>query len=352
MVTKLSMHMFIRCTLSICFAFIVLSSPSFAQKDKIFPLKGASVTGKIVDKTRDKVVMEVRNSSQNFPTNEIGRIVYDGEPQNLSRAKDWVSQGQFEQAYDEWKKVDAANLSTDEMKQDHLFYKGYILGSLALKGKGDPKAAIGALNSWSNENKNSPYFFWATEQLGHLAMAVGRADAALKYYGALGESLYPDVKLKGAYYLGKAQLVQKQNKEAKAKFESVIEAKLSDPVSLRLQKLARVAIVKCDVAEGKVDESISTLEKMVDDNDSTDGELFAEIFNTMGGIFQSGGRDEEALLSYLKTHLLYPSQPEAHAEALFNLVGLWSKIGENTRSTEYKSLLTKTYPTSTWATKK
>ena len=54
-------------------------SPSaFAQDDRVFPLKGgAAVKGKIVERTRDKVVIEVRGANQNFPSNEIARVVFD-----------------------------------------------------------------------------------------------------------------------------------------------------------------------------------------------------------------------------------------------------------------------------------
>jgi hypothetical protein len=80
------------------------------ERDRVFPIKGAAVTGKIVEKSRDRVVIEVRGNNQNFPSNEVLRVLYEGEPPTLSRTKDLVAQGQLEQAVEEFKKIDAASL--------------------------------------------------------------------------------------------------------------------------------------------------------------------------------------------------------------------------------------------------
>ena len=50
------------------------------ERDRVYPVKGAAVTGKIVEKNRDRVVIEVRGNNQNFPSNEVLRVLYEGEP--------------------------------------------------------------------------------------------------------------------------------------------------------------------------------------------------------------------------------------------------------------------------------
>ncbi len=336
------------CCCILCFA---PNGADAQEKDRIFPIKGSQVTGKIIEKTRDRVVIEVRGNNQNFNTIDIARIIYDGEPQSLSRTRDLTNQGQYDQAVEEYKKIVPGSLTTDDMKQDHQYYRGYLAGALSLRGKGDPANAAKLLAAWAKDNKNAPQFYAAMEQLGHLELVLGHGDVAAKYFGTLSGAPFPELQLKGNYYQGKAQLSQKLTAEAKAKFQAVIAANLADAPSLRLQKLAKVSVVKCDAADGKVDEAIAALEKMVDENDSNDGEIFADIYNSMGSILTTASRNEEAILAYLKTYLLYQSQPDSHAEALYYLSQLWPKVGENARATEYKARLTKLYPTSTWAKK-
>jgi tetratricopeptide (TPR) repeat protein len=120
---------------------------------------------------------------------------------------------------------------------------------------------------------------------------------------------------------------------------------------LKLQKLAQVGLIQCDAAQGKGAESIAALEKLVDEGDSSDAELFAALFNSLGSIYASQNNHQEALLSYLKTHLLYSTQADAHAEALYNLAVLWNKLGEPLRAADAKSELAKLYPNSSWAKK-
>jgi tetratricopeptide (TPR) repeat protein len=167
----------------------------------------------------------------------------------------------------------------------------------------------------------------------------------------LAGSPFPDFKVKGNYLSGKALLEVKQIPEARSKFAAVGQAQVSDAASLKFKKLASLATIRCDAAEGKTEQAVQALEKMVDDGDSTDTELYSELFNALGGIFQAEGKNDEAILAYLKTDLLYASELDAHAEALYHLAQLWPLIGENQRATETKSRLAKLYPTSPWLKK-
>ena len=115
--------------------------------------------------------------------------------------------------------------------------------------------------------------------------------------------------------------------------------------------MAKIGIIQCDALEGKATEAIGELEKMVDEGDSTDGELFAELYNTLGSMLSAAGRNEEAVLSYLKTDLLYGAQSEPHAEALYRLAQLWTKMGSAQRAADAKQKLEKLYPTSAWVRK-
>jgi tetratricopeptide (TPR) repeat protein len=333
------------------FCLLGIQSLQAQDRDRVFPVKGPAVTGKIVEKNRDKVVIEVRGNNQNFPSNEILRVLFEGEPPTLSRTKDLVAQGQIEQAVDEFKKIDAASLPTEDMKQDYQFLRGYIAGTLATKGKGDPKNALTLLTNWVKDNAQSYQFYPAAELMGDLAVASGTPDQAAKYYGGLAAAPFPELKTKGSFLQGRALMASKQNADAKGKFQSVMEAKLSDPVSLKFQKMARIGIIQCDALEGKASEAIGELEKMVDEGDSTDGELFAELFNTLGSLFAAAGRNEEAVLSYLKTDQLYGAQSEPHAESLYRLNQLWTKMGSTQKAADAKQKLEKLYPTSPWVRK-
>ena len=328
----------------------LFATPAWSQ-DKVFPLTGIGVNGKIIERTKDKVVIEVRGANQSFDTHQIARVVFDGEPQQLTRAKDLIVQGLLDEAIAEFHKIPAAGLKTDDIKQDHQFFKGYLDALNALRGKGDAAAASKLLLDWVKDNRTSHLFYMASEKLGDLAIASGRPDQAAKYFGVLAASTFPELKVKGSYLTGKALLANKQTPDARSKFDAVTQAQLADAESLKFKKLASLALIRCDAADGKTPQAIAALEKMVDEGDSTDSELFSELFNALGGILQAAGNSDEAILAYLKTDLLYANEPDAHAEALYHLSQLWPLIGESQRATETKSRLSKLYPTSPWIKK-
>jgi tetratricopeptide (TPR) repeat protein len=346
----------------ICFAFLVVAtlaaslvaSPAWAQsRDRIFLSKGgAAPAGKITERSKDKVVIETANGKvQNYPTNDIVRIVFEGEPNQLSRAKDSIAQGQYDQATKELSEVAQSSLTNDEMIEEYKFYRAYLDGALALIGQGNSDTSSKALLDWAKKYPKSHNIYKASEMLGDLSIANGVPDQATRYYGLLAGSNYSDLKLKGSFLQGKALMLQGKFSEATEKLSSVAQERVADPALIKIQKLALIASIRCEAASGKVAESIAKLEKMVDDGDSADAVLFAELYNALGAIFSSQNNDYEALLSYLKTDILYSSQPDPHAEALYNLAKLWEKIGEQLKATDAKSRLSKLYPTSPWVKK-
>jgi tetratricopeptide (TPR) repeat protein len=344
-----------RKSLSLTLLIVVLSSASLSaqSKDRVFLSKGgAAPAGKITERTKDKVTIEMASGKvQTLPTNDIQRIVFEGEPQSLSRAKDSVVQGQYDQAIRELADVSPAALSSEDMKEDYYFYKLYVDGASALMGQGNPDAASKALVKWAGTYRNSHNFYKASEMLGDLAIAAGTPDQATKFYGVLAASGFADLKLKGAYLQGRSMMLAGKFKDAIEKLSPISQEKIADPAGLKIQKLSSLTSIRCEASLGNPEEAINKLERIVDEGDSTDAVLFAELYNALGAIFASQGNDYEAVLSYLKTDLLYSSQSDPHAEALYHLSKLWEKVGEPLKATEAKSRLAKQYPTSPWVKK-
>lgn len=332
---------------------VSLSTASTAlcqSRDRVFLSKGgAAPAGAIAERTKDQVVIETASGKvQNYPTNDIVRIVFDGEPTQLSRAKDSIGQGQFDQATKELSEVAVSSLTSEDMKEDYYFYKFYLDGALALVGKGNPEQASKALLQWAAKYRNSHNFYKASEMLGDLALASGTPDQAVKYYGVLTNTNFADLRFKGSYLQGKSLMLSGKYAEATEKLNAVAQEKVADPASLKLQKLAAVTAIRCEAATGNVASALQKLEAMVDQGDSTDAVLFAELYSAIGSIFLSQGDEYEALLSYLKIDMMYSSQPDPHAEALYNLSKLWEKVGDPLKATDAKSRLAKLYPTSPW----
>ncbi|MFM9197316.1 MAG: hypothetical protein ACKOWG_16575, partial [Planctomycetia bacterium] len=81
-------------------------------------------------------------------------------------------------------------------------------------------------------------------------------------------------------------------------------------------------------------------------------DFLSRDYTVLGGMYRAmGGKDQDALISYLTVDLVYNGLPESHAEALFNLGELWEKGNNPERAGEARQSLKTLYATSPWAAK-
>lgn len=329
----------------------VFASPLFAQEaDKLYPSSGVPVTGKIVEMTRNGVVMEVRGAKNNYEANVIQRIVYEGEQTEFTRAKEAVANEQWDEALELLKKVDFKSMARDDIKKDFTFYVGYVQSKLAMIGQGDPAAAGTRLLNFVKENGQSYHYFDSSDALGTLAASTGDHERAVVYFNALAQSPVSSNKIKAKYYAGSSNIAIGKVAEARTAFNDALATNADSPAGKRYQKFAAVGLIRCETAEKKFDAAIEKLRKLVADSDATDGELFARIYNALGEAHLQAGQEELAYYAYLHTDLLFTNDPESHAEALYYLVQLFAKL-DPPRVAEAKARLQSMYSNSAWAKK-
>jgi tetratricopeptide (TPR) repeat protein len=334
------------------FALCAISVHSLRAQDadKLYPSNGAPVTGKIAEMTRNNVVMEVRGVKENFQAIDIKYIVYEGEPAAFTKAKEVVETEQWDEALDSLKKVDLKSILREETKKEFEFYVGLVQARLAMSGQGDPAAADARLLNFVKGNTNSFHFFDTSDVLGSLAASTGRHDQAVKYFSVLASSPFPAQKLKAQYSLGLSNLAVGKIAEGRTAFGEALAGATDDVTSKRYKKLASIGVIRCETAEKKYDAAIEKLRKLVSDSDATDNELFAQLYNALGEAHLQAGQEEEAVLAYLHTDLLFTSDPDSHAEALYHLIQLFTKL-DPPRVAETKARLQSLYANSAWAKK-
>jgi tetratricopeptide (TPR) repeat protein len=319
------------------------------RQDKVYPKQGATATGEIKDISPNEITIEVRGADQKYPTNEISRVQFDGEPSSFGRIKEWVGQGQLDQALEETKRIDPASLKTDAIRNEFAFYKAYGEGLLALRGKGALDKPIADLKAYIRKEAKSYHYYDVCELLGKLTIEGGKPLEAVPYFNLMTKAPFPSTVLQAKYLLAKANLAASKIPEARRLSSEVLAAGANDQQVASIQRLTTVLAARCDVAESKVDEGLQRLAKLIKENESTDHELFAAIYNAQGEAFAKNNQWEAAVLAYLHVDLLFFDQPTHHGEALAQLSQLWSKVGESQRGTEAKSRLVATYPSSKWA---
>lgn len=350
--TIMNLHKWFTAKVLLAASLIPYLAANVSAQDRIFPLKGAALSGIINEIDRDKIVIEVRGTPQNVPVTDISKVIFEDEPRTMERARDLTRQGQYEQAKDELQKVDAGSIKNENAKSDLAFLLAYNDGKLALAGKGDKAAAVKALVAYDKDNPNG-YHFWETSQLlGQLAGSMARYDNALTFFKRLGESTYPEIKNEGKYQEGVTLLMQGKTAEAKAILEQIQAAAASSPKDVRIKQLAEVGLAQCQLIEGDAQGALTKINEFIAKGDSTDIELFGKLYNTQGACYQKLNKTNEAALAYLHTDLLFSGDPGNHAEALYYLSQLWPSLNETQRATDARSRLTTNYAGSVWVNKK
>ena len=342
--SPVSVHLLI-CTL----AMLLCQQSAFAQRDQVFGLRGTPTSGTITAVSPSGITLQVGSSSKVVPLNEIQRVTFDGEPNELRRAREAAHQGRFEDARAELDKLNVADLRRDFVRQDVEYYSAYLDSRMSLTEGGNKDAALEALLTFVRRHPQSYHFYEAAETLGDLAVALGKNEDAVRYYAALAKAPWPEYKLRSAMLEARAQGALQQWDAAQQRYDSVLASELDTPEVHRLKLLATVGRAVTVAHKGHPQEAIETLQGVVAQNDSSDVELFSRAYNALGTCYVLAQQPQEALLAYLHVDLLFFGDPEEHAEALFHLSKLWNEVNKPDRAVTARNMLQTRYAGTAWA---
>ena len=294
--------------------------------------------------------IDERGTVKKIPRSQIQTINFAGEPRELKAGRDAAQGDKYEEALENLAKVKADDLSREELKQELAFFTAYSKAKLSLSGS-DRAASEKELFDFVKANNDSFHFYEAAELLGELAFAGGSYEDAVKRYAALAKSSAPDVQMRGGYWEGKSLLAKGDVTNAMAKFEQVISSPNNDPTSAGIKALCEIGKARCFIESGKAAEGIAIAQGIVDRNDPKDRVLFGEAYNALGLGRLKTDEKKAAVIAFLHVDLLFPSQPQTHAEALFHLEKLWTEQGKADRAQECRNMLKEQYGGTVWATK-
>ncbi|HBE70842.1 MAG TPA: hypothetical protein DDW52_22070 [Planctomycetaceae bacterium] len=333
--------------LALIMVFSLLPIGTLQAQDRIFPADDATAIGKITSRTPDEIRIDVRGKEQVYPVAEVLKVVFDGEPRGLDRARDFVLQEQYDQAIDELKKINPAELNSDAVKEDFSFYVSYCRAKLGMLGKDDPAAAVPPLLRIIRNNPNTHHAHAINSTVGQLAALLGRDPTS--FYAKLASARAASVRAEGAWLLGRYNLYAGQVAKARSAFETVTKLSDTSEKTQKYKRLCEVNLARCDIDKGNPLAVLDTLGKLATKYDSSEQELFAHLSNARGACYQKLGKPDQALVRFLQTDLMFFTAPQPHAEALSELSGLWKQAGEPSRAADARKRLQELYPSSQFA---
>jgi tetratricopeptide (TPR) repeat protein len=332
---------------------LLLTAGARAQQfDSVVGTRGTTTFGNITEISRTQVALTANTGNKQFPVNEIQRVTFKGEPQELRKARDAIRKGQLEDARALLQEISTADITRTEILQDIQFYKAYAEGRLALTGGGDKAAAVRALRAFESDpaHQNSFHYFETMELLGDLAVALSSFDNAVRYYERLSEAPWPDYQLRANLLQADALVAAQKYPEALAKYEAVLAMGLDDAEARERKLVAVMGKAVCLAEAGQPQQGIGSILEIIQENDSREKpQLFARAYNALGTCYLKSDQPHDALLAYLHVDLLFNQSPEAHAEALYHLSQLWHVVNKAERANRARSVLKSRYSGSSWA---
>jgi tetratricopeptide (TPR) repeat protein len=336
--------------LVLTFCFVITAA--IAEDDQVYLQKGSGIRGKVIGSTNTQIGIEVKGKNQTLSANEVRLITFGDEPQELRQGRARAIAGKYDTALAELKRVNPAAVEREVVKRDLQFYLALCEGRLALSTGGDKAKATSSMMAFVKAAPKSNHFFDAARLLGDLAVGQGDYANAVKFYGAIASKApWPDYKMSASLAEAQALVAKGDFPAAEKKFGLVAGAKTDTAESKRQVLLAKIGKARCMAETGSADEAIKMIETVIAENEPVDSELFGRAYNAHGDCLQKAGKAKEALMSYLHVDVLFYSQPEIHAEALYHLSKLWATAKKPDRAAAAKTLLQSRYSGSMWSQK-
>jgi tetratricopeptide (TPR) repeat protein len=323
--------------------------PAASALDRVKLYEGGQSSGKLVEMSPTEVVIEVGSTKKKLAVNEIELVQFDGEPNELTQARNALQAGKLEAALALLDKLSPARTERDEVAQDVEFYRALIAARLALAGNGSKVDAGKKLLAFEKANRQSYHYFETCEMLGDLLVALGKNAEAESFYEKVAGAPWPDYQMRAKVLRGKTLVSRKQYAEALRQFDEALAVEGSGSAFERERLAARLGRAAALAGQGESVEAVKLVEEIIDQADVENQQLHAEANLVLGNCFLAAGKKKEALLAFLHVDLLYPRVSLAHAEALAHLAQLWTELNLPERAAQARAALKEKYPQSPWA---
>lgn len=312
------------------------------------PLRG-TITAETPTGVTIKATQAGKSEEVAVPLNELIEVQYDGQPGLSLQSAELVERGgDFRRALELYQKAAAAGPS-GFVAAAVAFGQARTLAKTALTNPQRLDEAIQGLETFRTQHPQTRFHYDLHEWLGRLQLEKGNASAAGTAFRELAAAPWPDYRLRAATWEGRVLLRAGNYEAAQAKFEEVAAAKATtEPEKLRQQE-ALLAKGECLLKLKKLDEAEALLRRVIDQAPPDHAEVQALAHNALGDALREAGRPKEALLAYLRVDLLYNTQKQAHARALYHAALLWDQVGRGPDAAEARDKLKRLYADSTWA---
>ena len=310
------------------------------------------LSGEFTAMTTASVKIKLVNGTEvEVPVSDIFNVAFDMQPSTLTQAQSNERSGALDAALEKLTTVQKEYGGDDKRLVDDIkFLIARTKVKSALANPAVVADAQKAIGDFRTQYKTNFRYFEATlleAQL--LSLDPANADAAEKLLKEVQASPVKGFQLQAGVQLGRLLLSKKDTAGALTAFDQVIQTSTGDAGATSAMFDGMLGKALCQQLQGQVDEAITTLNEIITKASESETQTLAEAWVLKGDCQRTKNLPKDALWAYLQVDVLYPSEPAAHAEALYRLADLWTPAGRQDRADDARQRLMEKYPNSSWA---
>ena len=302
-----------------------------------------TLEGKIASTSADEIVLDVDGQKKTLSTASVLGTQYDDEPVALAAVRADLELGQYEDALAKLGSLDAADVRSAraEVGAEIESLRALATGRLALAGS--EKLATGgrAVLAFVQKSPTHWRYYEAVELLGEIFAKTGKPADADKQFAALDKAASPTVRARGKIARGTLALADAARlADAEKLFaDALAELDGAGADATAVRTLAQIGAARVRAGQKRFDDAEKTLDAAIAATPRDAFATQAAIYVAQGEIRVAAGRPRDAIVSYLRVELLYPSVRERRVEALKALVPLWTQTGRPDRAADVRRTL-------------
>ncbi len=322
--------------------------------DTVYLKAGGTRAGTVESQDKDKVVVKTSKGSETIPAVEVERIAFTGEPSSMRLAPGRENSGLFDDAIEMYTKA-----RNDFKGSGSGFGKEVdfaIARTTARMGLADPSKindAITKLNTFTSNNTTNFRYYAALNWLGRCQMAAGQTAEAKTTYGKLKTSAANSHKMTATNAEARIMLAEGSTAEALAQFKQVAAMNAETAAEQASKFDALLGTAECEKADKQFDQAITSLNNVIEQTPSEEASVQARAYLLQGDCYREQQKFKAAAIAYLHVDVLYASEAEIHAQALYWLGKMWGQTEppHPARAEQAANKLKSVYPNSEWAKK-
>ncbi|TWT43207.1 hypothetical protein [Botrimarina hoheduenensis] len=316
-----------------------------AVADRVRTAEG-SVEGRVIQSTRTEVVTQTKAGRVTTPVGEIVAILYDDEPVELAQARINAASGGYANALDRLSALPAGKTWPEPIEREIAYLRSVAAVRIAIAQNEGARAAGRALTDFLRQHGETHHYLPAVEALGDLLASLGRTDDAVKRYKLLSDSGSPTYALRAQQRIAQAYDEAGRPQQAAAAYNAALALSSAGSAEHRAALLGRAAN---QAAAGDPAAGIEAVREVILAPGADDPRVLAAAYNSLARCYLAAEQPQDALFALLHTDLLYDTDAELHAEALFRLEAVWSALGHPTKAADVRERLSRRYAATRWA---